>query len=165
MATPRVTAGLICALGLPQAIAVNTPHITAKAHPAVMTSQPEFSALDFLRRTAATTPSPSRMSTRVPMNSPNQGVSIPPFYHKNGVCTSHILGAKLMNRGRRASNEKRGQSLSAGLKVIVIDDERNPSVRGPDVTRVRAFCWDAEDWYAPEDDCCWAPTGFSVAKD
>src|SRR5258705_10133251 len=32
-ATPRVTAGLRCASGLPHAIAVNTPVITAKAHP------------------------------------------------------------------------------------------------------------------------------------
>src|SRR5208283_5709490 len=45
-AKPRVTAGLICAPGLPQAMAVNTPHMTASAHPVLMTSQPEFSALD-----------------------------------------------------------------------------------------------------------------------
>jgi hypothetical protein len=54
----------------------NRPYITAKAHPAVITIQPEFSALDFLSETPATTPSPSNTSTAVPMNSPNQGESI-----------------------------------------------------------------------------------------
>src|SRR3712207_1398605 len=34
-----------------------------------MTIQPEFSALEFLSRTAATTPSPSRIRSIVPMNS------------------------------------------------------------------------------------------------
>src|SRR2546425_956329 len=41
-----------------------------------MTIQPEFSPLDFFRRTLATTPSPSRISTRVPMNSPRNGPCI-----------------------------------------------------------------------------------------
>ena len=65
-----VTAGFRNASLLPQAIAVNTPHITAKAHPAVITIQPEFSAFDFFSSTPATTPSPSSTSTSVPMNSP-----------------------------------------------------------------------------------------------
>ena len=55
---------------------VSTPQSTAKAQPAVMTIQPAFSALDCLRRTPATTPSPSRMTTRVPRNSPKKGDSM-----------------------------------------------------------------------------------------
>ncbi len=62
--------------GLPQAIAVNTPHMTARAHPVVMTSHPEFSALLLWRRTPALTPLPRRIRTKVPLNSPNQGVSM-----------------------------------------------------------------------------------------
>src|SRR6516165_3667378 len=87
MATPNVTAGFRCAPGLPHAIAVNTPHITAKAHPAVITIQPEFSALDFFSNTPATTPSPNNTSTAVPMNSPNRGESsrVPPFTHGHYV--------------------------------------------------------------------------------
>src|ERR1700758_4837734 len=88
----------MCASGLPQAMAVKTPHITANAQPAVIAIQPEFSALDFLRRTPATTPSPSKMRTRVPINSPNQGVSIPPFYHRNGA--GHHHGRASMKEGR-----------------------------------------------------------------
>src|SRR5215470_16727083 len=76
MAKPRVTAGFKWAPGLPQAMAVNTPLMTAIAQPAVMTIQPEFSAFDFFRRTPATTPSPRRIKTRVPMNSPSHGESI-----------------------------------------------------------------------------------------
>ena len=45
MAIPTVTAGFRCASGLPHAIAVNTPVITAKAHPAVIAIQPAPSAL------------------------------------------------------------------------------------------------------------------------
>ena len=52
IASASVTAGLMCASGLPQAMAVKMPHITANAQPAVITIQPEFSALDFFRRTA-----------------------------------------------------------------------------------------------------------------
>src|SRR4029077_9233439 len=69
-ANPIVTAGLRCAPSLPQATAVMTPHITANAHPAVITIQPAFSALDFFRSTAATTPSPSKIKMSVPRNSP-----------------------------------------------------------------------------------------------
>src|ERR1035437_3745728 len=64
-AKPRVTAGLRCASGLPQAMAVNTPVITAKAHPAVIATQPAPSALLRLRSTLATAPLPIRMRTMV----------------------------------------------------------------------------------------------------
>src|ERR1035437_860139 len=70
MATPKVTAGLRCASGLPQAMAVNTPVITAKAHPAVIASHPPPSALLRLSNMLATAPLPIRMRTIVPMNSP-----------------------------------------------------------------------------------------------
>src|SRR5882672_4125769 len=49
------------------------PQSTANAHAVVMTSHPLFSAFDRLRSTPATTPSPSRIMTRVPMNSPRKG--------------------------------------------------------------------------------------------
>src|SRR3712207_4078550 len=44
--------------------------MTAIPHPRVMTIQPEFSALEFLSKTPATTPSPRMMRSIVPMNSP-----------------------------------------------------------------------------------------------
>src|SRR5262250_2846437 len=69
-AKPKVTAGLICASGLPHAIATNTPAITANAQPLVMTIQPAPSAFERLSKTFATTPSPNRINTSVPMNSP-----------------------------------------------------------------------------------------------
>ena len=69
-ATPSVTAGFRCASGLPHAIAVKTPVITAKAHPVVITIQPAPSALLRLSSTLATTPLPIRMRIIVPMNSP-----------------------------------------------------------------------------------------------
>jgi hypothetical protein len=49
------------------------PAITANAQPVVMTSQPPPSALERFKRTPATTPFPSRISTNVPMNSPKSG--------------------------------------------------------------------------------------------
>src|SRR5215217_1845707 len=42
---------------------------TAMPHPKVMTIQPEFSALEFLSKTPATTPSPRMIRIIVPMNS------------------------------------------------------------------------------------------------
>ena len=48
IATPKVTAGLSAASGLPHAIAANTPITTAKAQPVAIVSQPAPSALDFL---------------------------------------------------------------------------------------------------------------------
>src|SRR4051812_7295664 len=67
---PMVTAGLRCASALPHAIAVKTPVITAKAHPAVIASHPEPSALLRLSSMLATLPLPIRMRIIVPMNSP-----------------------------------------------------------------------------------------------
>src|SRR5215212_3137109 len=47
-----------------------TATATAIAHPKVMTIQPEFSALEFLSSTPATTPSPRMIRIIVPINSP-----------------------------------------------------------------------------------------------
>src|SRR5919107_945198 len=47
-----------------------TAMATAIAHPKVMTIQPEFSALEFLSSTPATTPSPRMIRIIVPINSP-----------------------------------------------------------------------------------------------
>jgi hypothetical protein len=71
-----VTAGFRCASLLPQAIAVNTPAITANAQPLAITIQPAPSAFDRLSKTFATTPLPSSMSMSVPMNSPKHFVSM-----------------------------------------------------------------------------------------
>src|SRR5690348_4910157 len=70
----------MCASRLPQATAVNTPAMTAKAQPLVITIQPAPSALVRLRSTLATTPFPNRIRTMVPMNSPSNGEAmlIPP---------------------------------------------------------------------------------------
>src|SRR5678815_1452417 len=65
-ASPSVTAGLRCASGLPHAIAVNTPVITAKAHPAVIATHPAPSALLRLSSTLATTPSVSYTHLTLP---------------------------------------------------------------------------------------------------
>src|SRR5215469_1854871 len=54
-------------------MAVNTPAITANAHPAVITIQPPLSAFDRLSSTAATTPSPNKIKIIVPRNSPSHG--------------------------------------------------------------------------------------------
>jgi len=61
---------------LPQRIAVKMPQSTAKHQPAVMASHPLPSALERLSSTPATTPSPRRMSTMVPRNSPSRGERI-----------------------------------------------------------------------------------------
>src|SRR5215472_5331155 len=71
-----VMAGLRNASLLPHAIAVKTPAMTAKHHPVAMTIHPEPSALDFFKRTLATTPSPRRINIRVPINSPKNGEAI-----------------------------------------------------------------------------------------
>src|SRR5262245_39601867 len=63
----------MCASLLPQAIAVNTPAMTARAQPVVITIQPAFSAFDRLSSTPATTPSPSKIKTSVHINSPKKG--------------------------------------------------------------------------------------------
>src|SRR5579862_6758473 len=62
--------------GLPHAIAVKMPATTARPHPVVITIHPAPSPFDFFSKTLATTPSPSRISTMVPMNSPNIGPCI-----------------------------------------------------------------------------------------
>src|SRR2546430_4492928 len=73
MANPRVTAGFRCASLLPHAIAVNTPAITATAHPVEITIHPLPSAFERFSSTAATTPSPSKIKIIVPRNSPSHG--------------------------------------------------------------------------------------------
>src|SRR3981189_1548245 len=75
-ATVNVIAGLIWAPGLPNAMAVNIAATTANPHPVAITIQPEFSPFDFFNNTLATTPSPSKISTSVPMNSPSNGPCI-----------------------------------------------------------------------------------------
>ena len=73
-AKPIVTAGL---MSPPLYVAAKTPIITAIAHPVVMTIQPPFSALDRWRSTAATTPSPKRISIPVPTISDTKLLSMP----------------------------------------------------------------------------------------
>src|SRR5688572_24199436 len=69
-----VTAGFKCApLIGDEAI---TPTNTARAQPIVMTIQPELFPFVPLRSTLATTPSPSKTSNAVPINSPKNGFMI-----------------------------------------------------------------------------------------
>src|ERR1700722_8924475 len=70
IAIPSVMAGFRWLSGLPQAVAVKLPAITANAQPAAMAIHPAPSALECRSETFATTPFPRRMRTRVPMNSP-----------------------------------------------------------------------------------------------
>src|SRR3954453_6165858 len=66
-ATPTVTAGLRCA---PEKRATEyAPTITPIAQPKGMTIQPLFWAFDLASSTAATTPSPRRISSAVPITS------------------------------------------------------------------------------------------------
>src|SRR2546423_2655369 len=72
-AAANVTAGFMWAAGLPDATAVQMPATTAIPHAVAITIQPEFSPLVLFNRTFATTPSPRRINTSVPMNSPTSG--------------------------------------------------------------------------------------------
>ena len=98
MAKASVIAGLMCASLLPKRIAVKMPQSTANAQPAVMTIQPAFSALLFFSSTPATTPSPSRISIIVPMNSPSIAECIRSLYFLSGidvgVVLKHVLRGK-----------------------------------------------------------------------
>src|ERR1700685_1318400 len=77
---PSVTAGLRCP-SLPSASATNTPAITPKPQPAVMTIQPDFSPFDWRSKTLATTPFPSNIMIIVPKNSPrNTECMLSPFH-------------------------------------------------------------------------------------
>src|SRR5215469_14348364 len=94
IATAKVIAGLMCAPGLPQATAVQMPATTARPHAVAITIQPEFSPLDFLSRTFATTPSPSRTKTSVPMNSPRNGPCIFSPFTTNSVAGEMYYSAQ-----------------------------------------------------------------------
>src|SRR5437868_9470405 len=64
--------------GAPAIRAVMIPHRTANAHAVVTTIQPPSFAFDLPRSTPATTPSPSRIRTIVPRNSPWKWVTRSP---------------------------------------------------------------------------------------
>src|SRR5580698_968781 len=57
--------------------AVNTPAMTAKHQPVVITIQPDFSPLVCRNTTFATTPLPSRIMIIVPRNSPRNAECMP----------------------------------------------------------------------------------------
>src|SRR5918996_5170971 len=78
---------------------------TAIAHPKVITIQPEFSALEFLSNTPATTPSPRMIRIIVPINSP--------MY----ACIYHSL----LERPPGRNLARRGQ---VGLHLVVELQER-----------------------------------------
>src|SRR3712207_4298316 len=92
-----------------------TATATAIAHPQVMTIQPEFSALEFLSRTAATTPSPSRMRSIVPINSPRYACIRSPFLEwpsgrdvaRRAQVVLHLV-VELEQRDGEASHLERG---------------------------------------------------------
>src|SRR6266446_1223035 len=75
-------------------MAVNIPATTAIPHPVVMAIHPAFSPFDFFSRTLATTPSPSKISTNVPMNSPRNGPCIlrgPPCGYDELPLKGHLI--------------------------------------------------------------------------
>src|ERR671910_496149 len=79
---------------------------TPIAHPKVMTIQPEFSALEFLSNTPATTPSPRMIRIIVPINSP--------IY----ACIDHSLLA-------RPSGRHVARRTQVGLHLVVELQERD----------------------------------------
>src|SRR5215217_6928337 len=88
---------------------------TAIPHPNVMTIQPEFSALEFLSRTPATTPSPRMMRSIVPKNSPRYACIRPPFLERppgrhvarRPQVVLHLI-VELEQRDREARHLERG---------------------------------------------------------
>src|SRR5918992_4923801 len=97
---------------------------TAIAHPKVMTIQPEFSALEFLSSTPATTPSPRMIRIIVPMNSPMYAsiyhslLERPPGRHvaRRGQVGLHLI-VELQERDGEPRHLQRGH---------VIPDVRHP---------------------------------------
>src|SRR4028118_641040 len=97
---------------------------TAIAQPKVMTIQPEFSALEFLSSTPATTPSPRMMRIMVPMNSAKYACILPPCLERPsgrnvarcGEVALHLL-IELEQRYREARHLQRGH---------VVPDVRHP---------------------------------------
>src|SRR3712207_6251177 len=88
---------------------------TATAHPAVMTIQPEFSALEFLSKTPATTPSPRMIRIMVPINSARYACIRSPFLERSscrnvarcGEVALHLL-VELEQRYGEAGHLERG---------------------------------------------------------
>ena len=124
-ANPNVTAGLRCApLNCPTA---KTPTITPIAQPQVITIQPEFSALDLLSRTAATTPSPNRIRSAVPIASaPKMLKSF--LLLTSSSCRPERVGT-LPFSGRAQANAF--AAVSSSMWVEVAPGSWWPTLRGP----------------------------------
>src|SRR5579864_8799644 len=109
IATASVTAGLICPPGLPQATAVQIPATTAMPQAVAITIHPEFSPLVFFSWTFATTPSPNKTNTIVPMNSPTNGPCIQPplprIYFGIPIHSSRNCGSPLSSRSDKDARE------------------------------------------------------------
>src|SRR5689334_8328492 len=108
MPKPRVTAGLICASGLPQAMAAKTPAMTARAHPVVITIQPEFSPADFFSNTLALTPYPKKTRTKGPMNLPMSRLSM-----------QYSCQPKVQNRTESSAREPRQSYFVLSDEVVL----------------------------------------------
>src|SRR5882724_11767102 len=118
-ATVSVTAGLMWAPGLPKAMAVNIPATTAIPHPVVMAIHPEFSPFDFFSRTVATTPSPSKIRTSVPMNSPRNGPCIvcgPPCVYDVQPLKGHLILQFAVSLKRYPDTNLFGMPETIGVK-------------------------------------------------
>src|SRR5919112_6211603 len=102
---------------------------TAIAHPKVITIQPEFSALEFLSSTPATTPSPRMIRIIVPINSP--------MY----ACIYHSL----LERPPGRHVARRGQ---VGLHLVVELQERYGEPRHLQRGHVIPYVRHPEDLYA-----------------
>src|SRR5918994_5880577 len=102
---------------------------TAIPHPKVMTIQPEFSALEFLSSTPATTPSPRMIRIIVPITSP--------MY----ACIDHSL----LERPTGRHVARRGQ---VGLHLVVELQERYGEPRHLQRGHVISYVGHPEDLYA-----------------
>src|SRR5215472_6352381 len=63
-----------------------TPAMTANAQPLAITIQPAPSAFERLSKTFATTPSPNKINTSVPMNSPKHFPTCKDPFSEPGIC-------------------------------------------------------------------------------
>src|SRR5215207_9978644 len=121
-ANPSVTAGFRCApLNCPTA---NTAIATAMPHPNVMTIQPPFCALECASRTAATTPSPSRIRIAVPITSAPKMLKCPPPSRET------LFGRAPYVASRRGSMAGGAATSPSGRRERALDGRLGSARRG-----------------------------------
>src|ERR1700761_6817264 len=128
-----------------------TPEKTAKAYPAVIASQPAFSAFERTSNTPPTTPFPSRMSTIVPTNSPKTAgsmcidVSIAPgILFSQFTVRDHLLALPLGIFSQLARHQAGGgwPGCDAGARI---EEQRACATRQHVFEAARHFVADGPD--------------------